>query len=215
MSFKAAPPYHNPPEGQPNSGPGVPAWARAGLLLIGLTVLVGGFWLLTRSPVEQSGVSSQINFSDINPDFKTPSSGSTPSRVIEQPGITARAIIPPLVPTSPRTAATVIECLPPVPTNANEVQSCVSNSVPEQNSIVTVFGRLLINGQSVTGLTMETSWDHKYLNGSCNATTDGRGVARCSRNISNSTNGYAVVVTVKFKYNGKTYSGETNFTPAK
>ena len=53
-------------------------------------------------------------------------------------------------------------CLPAT-TNVtgNLVQACVSNPSPTQNTNVTVYGRLVVGGQPVTGRAMDTTWHYK------------------------------------------------------
>lgn len=104
-------------------------------------------------------------------------------------------------------------CLPAISTSGNSVQACVDKPTPTDNSTVTVFGRLVVSGQAVSGVVMNTSWHYKTVTSSCSGTTDSNGVASCARDISRATKGYTVEIDVSFGYNGQTYTTSTSFTP--
>ncbi len=92
---------------------------------------------------------------------------------------------------------------------AAQICASVSNASPQQNTIVTIYGRLLINGVGQTGLPMNTTWEYKGASSTCFGTTDSTGSASCGRDISRATKGYTVSVTVSIG----DYSVTTSFTP--
>jgi hypothetical protein len=89
----------------------------------------------------------------------------------------------------------------------------VSNPSPTQNSEETAYGRILVNGQGVAGVAMDTAWNYKTTTSYCSGVTDASGTASCSRDISRATVGYPVNINVVFSYNGQQYSASTTFTP--
>lgn len=104
-------------------------------------------------------------------------------------------------------------CLSAVTGNQTVVQACVSNSDPAAGAVVTVYGRLVVNGQVAAGAQMNTTWYYKTTSPGCSATADSDGVAECSRDTGRPTKGYTVRIAVSFTYNGRSYSGSTSFTP--
>jgi hypothetical protein len=95
------------------------------------------------------------------------------------------------------------------------VQVCagVSDSSPNQDSIVTVYGRLTDMGTSVAGAPMHTIWHYKTTTQIEDCTTGLDGIGSCSRNIAKATKGYPVQVDVTITYNGSSYGATTFFTP--
>lgn len=107
------------------------------------------------------------------------------------------------------------DCLPALspPSNQSLVQSCVSNEIPKQDTDVTLYSRLIVNGKVITGAKMEANWDFKFFPYSCKAVGDSvTGVASCTRNIGNATKNYKVSINVDFTHNGTTYKGTAVFT---
>ena len=107
-------------------------------------------------------------------------------------------------------------CLPAtVNVTGNLVQACVSNASPTHNTNVTVYGRLVVGGQPVSGATMDTTWHYKSKPSYCGgeAATGADGIASCTRDVSSATSGYQVVIDMVFSYGGQTYNGQTSFTP--
>ena len=102
---------------------------------------------------------------------------------------------------------------PPPPTVNVQVSASVNNAAPSQYSYVTVSGTFLNNGQPVSGVEMDTAWHYKTTTSYCSGTTDGSGVASCSRDISRATIGYTVQIDVTFTWQGQTYTTSTSFTP--
>jgi hypothetical protein len=92
------------------------------------------------------------------------------------------------------------------------VRAYVSNPNPVQNSNVTVYGQLVVNGLGANGAVMDTSWHYKTTTSSCSGTAGPDGVASCTRNIGGASHGYTVVISVVFTYNGQTYTTSTSFT---
>jgi hypothetical protein len=79
---------------------------------------------------------------------------------------------------------------------ATEICAWVSKGHPSQNSTVTVYGRLLVNGVGQSGLTMATTWHYKTTTSTCSGITGPSGVAQCSRDIGRATIGYQVNIDV-------------------
>jgi hypothetical protein len=91
-------------------------------------------------------------------------------------------------------------------------QMCVSVSAPTpgQNTSVTVYGRLLVNGAGQAGLPMSSTWKYKSTTPTCNSGITGAdGVASCSRQIGAATLGYTVNITASIGG----YTASTSFTP--
>ncbi len=85
----------------------------------------------------------------------------------------------------------------------------VSDTNPPQNSTVTIYGTLCLNGVPVAGAAMHTVWHYRTTTVTCDGVTDASGVARCSRTIGQASVGYFVRVDVLFAQ-GQTTTG---FTP--
>ena len=103
-------------------------------------------------------------------------------------------------------------CLPAISTSGDTVQACVSNSSPSQNSNVTVYGRLIVGGKAISGSQMNARWGFKTTTSYCSGTSDGNGIASCTRDISRASHGYTVNINISFSYNGQSYNGSTSFT---
>ncbi len=101
------------------------------------------------------------------------------------------------------------------PTSASTaVQACVTDFSPAKGTNVTVYGRLIVGGQAISGVKMNTSWEYFSRVDTCTSDpSDSNGVARCTLNIGNDSAGYQVTVTVTFTYNGVTYRNEIEFKP--
>jgi hypothetical protein len=71
---------------------------------------------------------------------------------------------------------------------------------------VTVFGTILVGGQPVAGVPMQTYW--YFPNGlvqACNAPTASNGQAACSVVNNNPSQGFVVQIKVIFTYGGQQY----------
>jgi beta-lactamase superfamily II metal-dependent hydrolase len=91
-------------------------------------------------------------------------------------------------------------------------QMCASVSAPTpgQNTSVTVYGRLLVNGTGQAGLPMSSTWKYKSTTPTCNSGITGAdGVASCGRQIGAATLGYTVNITASIGG----YTASTSFTP--
>ena len=86
----------------------------------------------------------------------------------------------------------------------------VSNKAPVQNSSVTVYGTLKINGVAQVNMPMLAVWHYKTVDSACNGKTNTKGLARCARSISMATIGYEVSIDVTIN---KKYTVTTSFTP--
>lgn len=72
----------------------------------------------------------------------------------------------------------------------------ISDGNPARNNIVTVYGRLLIGDIPQANRQMTATWHYRTTTSTCQNTTDGEGIANCSRNIGAATIGYRVNVDV-------------------
>ena len=111
---------------------------------------------------------------------------------------------------------------PPTGTNVNcrdysnptaQICAWVSNGSPSQNSNVTTFGRLIVNGSPVAGAQMHTVWHYKTTSPTEDCITGSDGIGRCTRNIGRATTGYQVRVDVEITHAGTRYTSSTSFTP--
>lgn len=165
----------------------VPLWV---LGLIGLVIVVGLFLFL------RSGISSNGSFS---------ASGETEDNSF---------ITPTAVPTStPIPVVAADGCLPQIIGRQTVAQACVSNPTPRQYSSITLYARLIVNGQVVPGVRMDAGWDFKYLDTTCRGLADSsKGVTSCTIDIKNATKDYTVMIDVKLTSNGNVYNTTTSFT---
>lgn len=86
----------------------------------------------------------------------------------------------------------------------------VSNSNPTQNSDVTVYGRLTMNGWALPGKQMLTTWYYKATASTCDdGSTNFNGIASCTQDIGLATVGFIVDIDVIIEG----YSVTTSFTP--
>jgi hypothetical protein len=133
-------------------------------------------------------------------------------------------IAPPLIgnptPTPPTPATNpprpAVSCLPAL--SGNETRSgvaniCMTNPTPNQRADNTVYVRFLANGKPVSGVPMNAVWRYKSTAPTCSGVTDNDGVASCTRNIGDATEGFEIKVQVSLNYNGQNYTAETSFTP--
>jgi hypothetical protein len=125
------------------------------------------------------------------------------------PGTTPPPPSPPV--TRPPTPVAASGCLPSA--TADGVQACVSDANPKSGADVTVYGRLVLNGQPIANAQMDTTWHYKSKPSYCSGTSGSDGIASCTRDTGGATKGFTVNVDVVFSYNGKTYSASTKFTP--
>jgi len=92
-----------------------------------------------------------------------------------------------------------------------EICVSVSDDSPVQNSDVTVYGRLVINGVPQSGKAMQTAWHYKSTTSHCDSgITDSGGLADCTRSIGRASIGYEVIIDVSISG----YSVSTSFTPS-
>ncbi len=91
----------------------------------------------------------------------------------------------------------------------------VSNSSPVNNENLRVTGRLMKDGQGVSGAVMNTTWHYKSKDTPCSAAnTDASGYAGCTNGIGRPTAGYTVVIDVVFTVGGvEVVRTQTQFTP--
>jgi competence protein ComEC len=91
-----------------------------------------------------------------------------------------------------------------------EICASVSDASPTQNSDVTVYGRLVVNGVPQSGKGMQTAWHYKSTTSHCDSgITDSGGLADCTRSIGRASIGYEVIIDVTIGG----YSVTTSFTP--
>jgi hypothetical protein len=91
-----------------------------------------------------------------------------------------------------------------------EICASVSNAAPKQNTNVTVYGRLIINGWAQPEKQMFTTWNYKTTSPTCNdGITNNDGIASCTRGIGRASIGYTV--NIKVTIDG--YEVTTSFTP--
>jgi hypothetical protein len=138
----------------------------------------------------------------------TPTPTQTVS-VTSTPTPTATSVAATPTPTSKPVAAS--GCLPA--TTVEGVQACVSDPNPAKNSTVTVYGRLVVGGQAISGATMNTTWNYKSTTTTCGGVSGNDGIASCTKDIGGASKGYTVRIDVIFTSNGQSYSGSTSFTP--
>jgi hypothetical protein len=105
--------------------------------------------------------------------------------------------------------------LPSLLTSAgsDEVHASVSSRFPAQDSPETVSARLVVDGQPIANVPMTAIWHYKTSTPSCVGMTNANGVASCTRYIGGATRGRRVKISVRFSWNGQTYTGETSFWP--
>ena len=91
-----------------------------------------------------------------------------------------------------------------------ELCASVSNANPPRYSSVTVYGRLVINGEPQAGKPMYTTWHYKTTTSYCDSGITGSGgLASCERSIGGASAGYQVDIAVVIEG----YSVVTSFTP--
>lgn len=130
-----------------------------------------------------------------------------------------------VTPTPTRTPPTPITALPPSPTPASPtpipsppthnvvIAASVTNTSPAQQTEVTVVANFIDNGKPVAGAPMTASWYYKTVTRTCTGTTNGVGVASCTRYIAGATIGYKVQINIEIAWHGRTYTASTSFTP--
>lgn len=86
----------------------------------------------------------------------------------------------------------------------------VSAYVPTQhaaaNSLVSIYGSILVNGQPVSGIPMHTRWYMPNSIQTCDGITDGTGSATCSVVNDHPLPNNRVPIQVSFVYAGQTYA---------
>jgi len=114
-------------------------------------------------------------------------------------------------PTSVPVNIPAVNCLAAINSSVNQAQACVNNSSPSKNSNVTVYGRLVVGGQVIKNVAMDTTWEYKTTTSYCSGNSGSSGVASCTRSIGNASSGYRVYITIHFSYGGQSYSDVTSF----
>lgn len=138
---------------------------------------------------------------------------TNPPTFIDDPFPGASPTPAPTQPPSSGGSVTAVGCLPAITGTKTQVQTCVSDPDPAAGAVVTVYGRLIVNGNVAAGASMNTTWHYKTTTPGCSATADSDGVAECSRDTGRPTRGYTVRIDVTISYNGQSYSASTSFTP--
>jgi len=165
--------------------------------------------ILTYTPANEAAF--QVEMGNVGQHYYKWRYGNTGPTIAPPPTTTPQPTTTP--PTTPGTGPVpAAQCLPAVTTAGDEVQACVSNAAPAQNTEVAVYGRLVVAGKAISGITMNTTWNYKSTTSSCSGNSGGDGVAGCTLKIGGATRGFKVIIDVKFNYNGKNYNGSTNFT---
>ena len=95
------------------------------------------------------------------------------------------------------------------------VQACawVSNNSPSRYSNVTVYARLIVGAEVISGAAVKTTWHYRSSKPTQDCTTEADGIGHCMRNIGGATGGTTVTVDVSATYKGKVYYARTRFTP--
>lgn len=88
----------------------------------------------------------------------------------------------------------------------------MSDPNPEPGVDVTVYGRLLVNGQPTAGEGMVARWHMKGRNVDCVGDTWVDGMAHCTANTYGLPADYTVVIEVFIKYNRVPYRATTQLT---
>ncbi|HEX2911359.1 MAG TPA: hypothetical protein VH186_11155 [Chloroflexia bacterium] len=108
-----------------------------------------------------------------------------------------------------------IGCLRQItPTGHVLIQTCLDNASPAQNSNVTVYGRLVVDGKPASGQSFNTIWHFKSGDVTCDSTTDAQGVASCTENIGAAPSDFSVKVEIHFNYRGQVYTNYALFNPS-
>jgi hypothetical protein len=135
---------------------------------------------------------------------------STPTRL--PPTATRLPVLPTLTvilePTATRAPTrTPTPTVPPI-----LVTAWVSNPDPQPGVDVTVYGRLLVNGQPVKGEGMVARWHLKGRDVDCVGDTWVDGVAYCTVNTYGLPAGFTVRIEIFIKYNQVPYRATTELT---
>lgn len=95
------------------------------------------------------------------------------------------------------------------------VQACawVSNNSPSRYSNITVYARLIVGAEVISGASVKTTWHYRSSTPIELCTTEADGVGHCMRNIGGASSGSPVEVDVNVTYEGKDYHAATLFTP--
>jgi hypothetical protein len=117
----------------------------------------------------------------------------------------ATATVTPFPTSTPRPTAI------PVTVSPFQAYAWLDNYFPAPGSVVTVYGRLFINGRPVNGAQMGVTWDYTHGNGYCTAYTGIDGQAACAQNIGAPLRNYWVYVDVVFVFEDELYYAKTAF----
>ena len=101
----------------------------------------------------------------------------------------------------------------PATINGTVAEACVSTPNPAQNTNVTVYAKLVSEGNGVPSATMDTVWHFQSGNEICGGTPDKTGLISCSLNIGYATVGVPVLVEVHLRFNNNTFTVTATFTP--
>jgi len=90
-----------------------------------------------------------------------------------------------------------------------QICGSVSSATPSQYSLVTVYGRYLVDGAGQSGHAMDATWHYRTVTRDCSGVTGPDGIAECSRGIGGASKGYQLDVDVEINW----YTVTTWFTP--
>ena len=123
------------------------------------------------------------------------------------PAATRAPTLPPLPTRTPAPTQTPAPTIPPV-----QVTAWVSDEYPIPGEDVTVYGRLLVNGQPVAGAGMVAHWHLKGRYVDCEGDTGPDGVASCSVNTYGLPSDYHAIIQIFILYNEPAYRAVTQVT---
>ncbi len=185
-----------------------PVWAKVKVANVVKDVLVQGFERRVLTYTPSNSAAFQVEMGNVGQHYYkwryAGSNNGTPP------------VTPTPTPTQPPASSGNVpaaSCLPAGSNVTDLVQACVDKATPSQRTDVTVFGRLVVGGKPASGVAMNTTWHYKSKDSFCDGTTGADGVASCSLTTGSATSGFKVDIDVVFKYNGKTYTATTSFTP--
>lgn len=116
-------------------------------------------------------------------------------------------------PDAPAQGINAVGCLPATDTKGTIIQACLNNPFPTKGTDATLSARLIVRGQAITGVVMNTRWGffNKLVN--CDSQpSDVNGVATCTVNVDKDSSTVADIQIV-FVYNGTNYQSNLEFQP--
>lgn len=101
------------------------------------------------------------------------------------------------------------------PDGPTTIQACIPDSAPLKESSVTVYGRLISNGQALAGASFDATWRFSKTTATCSGFSNNSGVASCSINLAGkAVAGSPVTIDITMSYNGSQMSKVSiAFTP--